>query len=174
MKTVKGAATLLDLNVSPAGGGQTPRDYLGRITQIVAPAGSKQNWTYAYSSFGELTAAANAEDSTLSQTWAYDSAGNMTANSKLCGGAPNIVYPDANGAAAGQGISSTPVWARPMPRCRSAALSLPAWRPWPPPLTTPTATPSRCRAMRRRERSAPVCANTAMMARIIPSGSPMP
>jgi hypothetical protein len=68
IRRVNGATTLLDLDFSA-------RNYLGKIMGVVAPAATKQNWTYGYSSFDELTAATNANDSSLSQTWRYDAAG---------------------------------------------------------------------------------------------------
>ena len=40
------------------------------------------------------------------RSFAYDDADNMIFNSGLCAANPNLAYPDGNGAAAGQGLSS--------------------------------------------------------------------
>jgi RHS repeat-associated protein len=89
------------------------RNQKGMITGIAgfAPAPG-HSWTYAYDELDRLKSAANTNTPAESRTYLYDVADNMLRNSGLnataCPGlvADNMVYPDGNGTAAGQGLAS--------------------------------------------------------------------
>jgi RHS repeat-associated protein len=106
-------------SVSVAHGGLFPlwqdyaRNQKGMIIGITsyAPAPG-HSWTYAYDELDRLKSAANTNTPVESRNYLYDAADNMLRNSGLnvtaCPGlvADNMVYPDGNGTAAGQGLAS--------------------------------------------------------------------
>ena len=96
--TTQGATTLLDLTY--------PRNGRGMITGITSPDATK-TWTYGYDSLQRLASTDRASGTTEDRVYRYDDADNMVYNSGLnCGTGDNMAYPDGNGVAAGQGLSS--------------------------------------------------------------------
>ena len=93
----KAAATLLDQTYS-----RTPD---GLIAAIASPDPARA-WTYGYDGLGRLVLADRAAGSAEDRSFAYDGADNLVFNSGLCAANPNLVYPDGNGAAPGQGLSA--------------------------------------------------------------------
>jgi RHS repeat-associated protein len=95
--TTRSAATLLDQSYT--------RNAKGMITAITSPDSSRA-WIYGYDALDRLITADNGVGTADDRTYAYDDADNLTYNSGLCAANPNLVYPDGNGASAGQGMSS--------------------------------------------------------------------
>lgn len=93
----KAAATLLDQTYS-----HTPD---GLIAAIASPDPARA-WTYGYDGLGRLVLADRAAGGAEDRSFAYDDADNLVWNSGLCAANPNLVYPDGNGAAPGQGLSA--------------------------------------------------------------------